>query len=556
MPENEPHRDIKLAEEINTIVLRLVQLRDTHQQNIHSVKCDQCELGTLPNIAKLDIGKLSVKDKRRLCKQIGYVPAPRTYKCDIVINDKRYAVRCMNFTDRALVNHSTRPKYEKVCQWLGMSIADLDLAVAKYIERRKLGIFNEDCFYQSTLNPFIAHREYLKKLLTAMAFNSFNFNKEYNEEGFVKDTVDYILDFINPLEPTLWMEYSPDNYFDAIWTSLCFSLRDSKGMPSDEELFKPGNESILVWNYPYRDETGSIRNKAALHIRVKKYDSTRYGTPFELVYKEEIVDIKQNKGDRDEYLLKLFLIECRQKALPVPIGNTTQVVKTVGSKKREYGSLSYKMDWKQLEAEELISVCASVYATKAGYNEKADVFINGIGISVKSERGANPSIINHTTRDKILRVMESVHAPIAPLDSMVAHYWTLRLSRAIGEDTCIGDKNCPFNAPNDEVSMAALKPLINYFAFDGTGTKDSIAPAEYILSLADPTDVNTWTYYDKTTFIISVWKRLVFSIRSKSTPIELDEKNPAHMLMKPWVRVAEGTLKGALSVRVAPSKKK
>ena len=334
MPENEPHRDIKLADEINTIVLRLVQLRDTRQHNIHSVKCDHCELGTLPNIATLDIGKLSVYEKRRLCKTIGYVAAPRTYKCDIVINDKRYAVRCMNYTDRALVNHSTRPKYEKVCQWLGLSIADLDLAVTKYIERRKLGVFNEDCFYQSTLNPFIAHREYLKKLLTAMAFNSFNYNKEYNEVGFVKDSVDYILDFINPLEPTLWMEYSRENYFDAIWTSLCFSLRDSKGMPSDEELFKPGNESILVWNYPYCDESGIIRNKAALHIRVKKYDSARYGTPFELVYKEEIVDIKQNKGDRDEYLLKLFLIECRQKALPVPIGNTTQIVRTVGSKKK------------------------------------------------------------------------------------------------------------------------------------------------------------------------------------------------------------------------------
>ena len=554
MPENEPHRDYKLAEEINTLILRLVQLRDTHRQNIKSVKCDNRELGTLSNIAKLDIGKLSVNDKRKLCKQIGYIPAPRTYKCDVVIDGKRYAIRCMNYTDRALVNHSTRPKYEKVCKWLGLSIADLDLAVSKYIERRKLGIFNEDCFYQSTLNPFIAHRGYLKKLLTAMAFNSFNFNKEYNEEGFVKDSVDYILDFIDPLEPTLWRSYSPDNYLDAIWTSLCFSLRDSKGMPSDEELFKPANESILKWNYPYRDETGFIRNKAALHIRVKKYDSTKFGAPFETVYQREIVKIKQNKGDRDEYLLKLFLIECRQKSLPIPIGNTTQVVKTVGSKKREYGSLSYRMDWKQLEAEELISVCASVYATKAGFNEKSDVFVNGIGISVKSERGGNPSIINHTTRDKILRVMNAVNAPIAPLDSMVGHYWTLRLSRGLGEDTRVSDNNCPFSHPDEKACLDALNPLINYFAFDGTGTRDSDAPAELILSLTDPMDVTTWTYYDKTTFIFSVWKRLVFSIRSKTTPIELDENDPTHQLMKPWVRICEGTLKGALSVRISGKK--
>ena len=554
MPENEPHRDYKLAEEINTIVLRLVQLRDTHQQGIKSVKCDDCELGTLPNIARLDIGELSVNDKRKLCKQIGYIPAQRTYKCDVVINDKRYAIRCMNYTDRALVNHSTRPKYEKVCQWLGLSIADLDIAVSKYIERRKLGIFNEDCFYQSTLNPFIAHREYLKKLLTAMAFNSFNFNKEYDDKGFVKDSVDLILDFIDPLDPNLWRTYSPENYLDAIWTSLCFSLRDSKGMPSDEELFKPGNESILKWNYPYLDDLGIIRNKAALHIRVKKYDSSRFGTPFEMAYQQEIVEIKQNKGERDEYLLKLFLIECRQKAIPVPIGKTTQVVRTVGSKNKEYGNLSFRMDWKQLEAEELISVCASVYATKAGFNEKADVFINGIGISVKSERGANPSIINHTTRDKILRVMNAVNAPIPPLDSMVGNYWRLRLSKALREDTCISDSNCPFSHPDENACLAVLKPLINYFAFDGTGTRDSDAPAQLILSLADPMDVKTWTYYDKSTFIFAVWKRLVFSIRSKSTPTMLDETNPAHQLMKPWIRKSEGVLKGALSVRVSGKK--
>lgn len=554
MPENEPHRDYKLAEEINTIVLRLVQLRDTHQQNIKSVKCDNCELSTLPNIERLNIGELSVKDKQRLCKEIGYIPAQRTYKCDIVINGKRYAIRCMNYTDRALVNHSTRPKYEKVCQWLGISIADLDIAVSKYIERRKLGVFNEDCFYQSTLNPFIAHRDYLKKLLTAMAFNSFNFNKEYNEDSFVKDSVDFILDFINPLEPSLWRSYSPENYFDAIWTSLCFSLRDSKGMPSDGVLFRPGNESVLKWNYPYIDKAGITRNKAALHIRVKKYDSLKYGNPFESVYQNEIVEIKQNKGERDEYLLKLFLIECRQKSLPVPIGDSMQVVRSVGSKKREYGSLTFQLDWKQLEAEELISVCASVYATKAGYNEKADVFINGIGISVKSERGGNPSIINHTTRDKILRVMNSIKAPIAPLDSMVGNYWKLRLARKINEDTCISDINCPFSHPDENACLTALKPLINYFAFDGTGTKDSDAPAQLILSLADPMNVNTWTYFDKTTFIFAVWKKLVFSIRGKATPIEIDEKNAAHLLMKPWIRISEGTLKGALSVRVSSKK--
>lgn len=544
------HRDVKLSSEVNTIVLKLVQLRDTHKNNINSVQCEGKELGSIPDIASLKIGNLSVTKKKSLCNEIGYSQPPRGKKCDIIINGKRTAIRCMNYTDRALVNHSTRPKYEKVCNRIGLAIDELDSIIDHYIERRKNQFFNEDCFYYSTLNPFIPHKEYLKELLTFMAFHSFNYNKDYNSPQFITDKVDYILDFVDPLKPETWKTYGPSDYFESIWTSLCFSLRDNKGMPSDDVLFKPGNESILRWNYPYLDETGKIRNKAALHIRIKKYDSTQMGKPFEEQFVKEIKTIKQNKGERDEYLLKLFLIECRQKSVMVPLGDSNQIVKNVGSKTQEYGRLHCYMDWKKLEAEELISICASVYATKAGMYEKADVYINGIGVSVKSERGANPSIINHTTRDKILRVMNAVNAPIAPLDQMVNKYWSLRLTAKIKEDVAITEVNCPFSKPDETYCLNVLKPLINYFAFDGTGTKDSKAPAQYILSLTDPTDTKTWTYYDKKSFIYSVWKYLVFSIRSKSTPQSLDPNNQAHQMMKEWIRECDGMLKGSLSVRV------
>lgn len=553
MPPATEHRDYQLTQEVKTIVLKLVQLRDTEKNNIHSVECNGRELGKLPNIASLEIGNLSVLEKERLCRSIGYVVAPRGSKCDIVINGKRTAIRCMNYTDRALVNHSTRPKYEKVCNRIGLNIEELDLIVDKYIERRKNGFFNEDCYYYSTLNPFIPHKQYLNELLTFMAFHSFNFNKNYSDPKFITDNVDYIMDFVDPLDPDKWSMYNPSNYFESIWTSLCFSLRDNKGMPSDDVLFLPENNSILRWNYPYQDETGKTRNKAALHIRIKKYDSTQFGKPFEESFDKEIKTIKQNKGERDEYLLKLFLIECRQKSISVPIGDSCQIVKSVGSRTQEYGNLICFLNWKTLEAEELISLCASVYATKAGLFDKADVYINGIGISVKSERGANPSIINHTTRDKILRVMKAVNAPIAPLDSMIDNYWALRLSKKIGEDIITTDPKCPFSKPNEAYCQTILKPLINYFAFDGTGTRDSKAPAQYILSLSNPTDTTTWTYYDKSTFIYAVWNYLVFSIRGKSTPQQLDITIDAHKMMQDWVRKCDGQLKGALSVRVGSS---
>lgn len=550
------HRDFILDNEIRIVILRLIQLRENKKSNINSVKCEDRELGTIKGIEEINLRTLSKEDAKRFCEKIGYVPARRGYKCDVVVNGKRWGIRCLNYTDRALVNHSTRPKYEKVCKKLGLNIAELDDAVDKYISRRKLGIFNEDCFYQSEANPFIPHKVFLSKMLTYMAFNSFNFNKDTEDPQFITDSIDAILDFIDPAEESLWREYTPSNYLESIWTSLCFSLRDKKGMPDDSVLFLPEYDSVRRWNYPYKDPSGKIRNKAALHIRVKKYDAAKYGIAFEVQYQEEIKEIKQNVGERDEYLLKLFLIECRQKKVSIPIGDNMEIVRTVGTRTEEYGNLSFSLEWNTLEAEELISVCASVKATKAKLFDKADVYVNGIGISVKSERGGNPSLINHTTRDKIVRVMKSINQPILQLDKIVDRYWDMRLSKKINEDTCISDALCPFGTPNDKKSVAVIKPLLNYFAFDGTGTRDSASPAVLILSVESPTDVKTWQYFSKDNFVESVWNRLVFSIRGKSTPQFIDESREDHRLMLPWIREVDRMLKGALSVRVAPKKNK
>ena len=152
--------------------------------------------------------------------------------------------------------------------------------------------------------------------------------------------------------------------------------------------------------------------------------------------------------------------------------------------------------------------------------------------------------------------MKSINQPILQLDKIVDRYWDMRLSKKINEDTCISDALCPFGTPNDKKSLAAIKPLLNYFAFDGTGTRDSASPAVLILSVESPTDVKTWQYFSKDNFVESVWDRLVFSIRGKSTPQFIDESREDHRLMLPWIREVDRMLKGALSVRVAPKKNK
>lgn len=547
------HRDAKLAVEIYVVVLRLLQLRNTYKTTriglkISSVKYQGVELGWNPTLSTLDLKTLNAKDAIELAGSLGFKGSKRGKKNDITINNINFGIRCLNYTDRPLVNHSNRRKYQKVCERLGLDITILDNILKEYWLRRRLGIFNEDCSYTSDLNPFLGQKQFLNELLTYMAFNSFNYNEPSDSDEFISDSISQILDYVDPWDDSTWRVYSPDNYFENIWSSLCFSMRGDRGMPAPEMLFLPENEDIMKWVCEMSGKNGEIQYKGALHIRVKKYDSKQRGQVFEDKFKEAIACVKQNQGERDEYLLKLFLIECRKKRMPVPVGSSTQIVKSVGGKNYEYGEPNIWMKWDDLSAEDLVYLCNSVKANKAGKYAKADVFINGIGISVKSERGSAPSLINHTTREKILRVMKSINKPILPLDRIVDKYWSLRLDKAIGEDVKNTDLKSPF--ADKESSFPVLKPLLNYFAFDGTGSKDSVEPAEYILSIQSPDDIKTWIYYSKENFVDSVWERLIFSLRSKETPQELDENNIKHQLMLPWIKEVDGKFKGALSVRI------
>lgn len=93
-------------------------------------------------------------------------------------------------------------------------------------------------------------------------------------------------------------------------------------------------------------------------------------------------------------------------------------------------------------------------------------------------------------------------------------------------------------------NLPYMKPLLNYFTFKGTGTRDSNAPASYVLSVANPEETTTWVYYTEETFIDSVWANLVFSIRGKGLPTEITDE------ILPWVRKIDGVKKGTLNVRV------
>ena len=548
------HRDFKLNNELYYVVLRMVQLRDSFNKtgmgtNVFSVKYRGQELGTTDELAELVLSECDVDKARRIAESIGYVRKKYidnsnvVSKVDITLNNKHTSIRCLNYTDRALVNHSHRRKYEAVCNYIGESIKPLDNIISDYWTCRKLGVFNEDCYSYSSLNPFLEQKEYLSKLLTFMAFNTFDYDKA-GEGGFIAERIVNIIDYIDPWDENTWRIFTPNNYFESIWQYLCFSMRDRKGMPTDEKLMLAENSDIRMWTR----EIGG-RYKGALHIRIKKFKPEIYEcgfkAQFETIYSEEIKEVKVNQGELDEYLVKLFLIDCREKKLPVPIGNRSEVVYSVGDKDNEYGVPGINLKWSEQNAKIIVYICKQINAGKASAFDKADVFVNHIGISVKSRRGAAPTIINQTSRDKILRVMKSLGEPIAPLDRIVDRYWAIRLN---GGKEDVGNADDPGNAfcvdEKGNSNLPVLKPLLSYFAFKGTGTRDSSAPAEYVLSVGVPDDVTTWIYYDETDFVDRLWKAFVFSIRSHGMP----KKIPGEMM--PWVREAEGKMKGLLNVRV------
>lgn len=550
----EQHRDYKLQNELYYVILRLVQLRDLYKKDgsglsIISVKYHGFELGTSAQLDGLNLAYTDLQMAKSIAEQIGYVRkrclegSNIVSKIDIILNNKSCSIRCLDYTDRALVNHSHRRKYESVCKFIGLPIEPLDKMVRDYWTCRKLGVFNEDCYPYSSLNPFLEHKDYLGELLTFMAFNTFDFENAGNS-GFIVERVDQIIDYVVPWDESTWKIYTPVNYFSSIWNCLCFSMRDKKGMPSDEDLFLPENDDIRTWVC----EMGG-KYKGALHIRIKKFDAGKYKKDFEEQFenkfKHELDEVRVNKGDLDEYLVKLFLVDCREKGLPIPLGDNNQIVYSVGNKDEEYLNPKLSLNWVEQSPKVIVYVCNKIKAGKAGAFEKADVFVNHIGISIKSRRGAAPTIINQTGRDRILRVMKSLQQPIAPLDRIIDRYWAFRLDGGTEDVNNDDQPNNPFCVDeNGNSNLSVLKPLLNYFAFKGTGTRDSKAPAKYVLSVGMPNDTSTWTYYDETDFVDRLWKAFVFSVRSHGMPKNITEE------MLPWIRESEGKKKGLLNVRV------
>lgn len=251
----------------------------------------------------------------------------------------------------------------------------------------------------------------------------------------------------------------------------------------------------------------------------------------------------KNKGEYDEMRVKLHLIELRDLQQSIKIGKKKIVVTKVENAGVSCKSLPKGTILSKLSDEKIEKLAKKVGALKAPAGSKADVFVNGLGISVKSHRGASPAFLNHTHRAGFIKVCERVGVDIKKLDTIIKSYWNKRKQGIITEDVKNSDKNSPFKN-----HLEYLRPILNYFLFIGTAQKDSAFPADYILDFEDPLNEKKWSF-SKDEYIDIVWKNVVFSIRSKGMP-NLYPKGDNTNEIKPWVEKIDGKYKGALHARI------
>ena len=253
---------------------------------------------------------------------------------------------------------------------------------------------------------------------------------------------------------------------------------------------------------------------------------------------------KKNKGESGEILFKIKLVQMRDDGESfngMPITSVGYV--------REYGQLTMDIqDIAMRSDDELVKISGEMMIDKAGVFDKADVYINKVGVSLKSTYGANSALINHTARPGFERVCREVGADITVLDGIVEKYWELRLAGDIPEDIPNWDPRSPFRDHKEY-----FRPILEYFLFRGSGSRESKHPAEYIIEFADPLNPRKWKVVSKEKAIDEIWDKLVFSMRSKkgmpdNYTLEYKGKNADSIAR--WVRFHDGDYKGALHVRI------
>jgi hypothetical protein len=209
---------------------------------------------------------------------------------------------------------------------------------------------------------------------------------------------------------------------------------------------------------------------------------------------------------------------------------------------------------KKFTKDELQKFCKINQIKKSANTNKADVYINGSGISTKYiGPNSDPAIVNHTNRTGWENIASLTSQNILNLDPVIADYWNKRKNlKIIQEDIKNSDPLSPFRNHRQ-----VLEPYLEFFCFDGSGRGKSKHPAVAIIEYTDPFDPKTWTLIYKNQFhqyLLNNWNNLRFSMRSKKgmpkngTNSVKDAAKKASMQI--WTELFQEEERGALHIRL------
>ncbi len=254
-----------------------------------------------------------------------------------------------------------------------------------------------------------------------------------------------------------------------------------------------------------------------------------------------------NVGERDELIFKIYMTYKRD------LGEELfgEVIESVSFDGQEFDSLPVGFDLSLIIGMDdlaLTGLAVSLGINKAPTGAKADVYINGEGVSLKSLAAAPAALVNHTARPGFEFACYNANTSIAPLDDIVDDYWDKRMKGIITEDTRMTDMNCPFRGYKEY-----MRPILEYFLFEGTGGKVSDFPADYIIEFNNPLNESTYRILTKEGAVNDVWPKLIFSLRSKKGMPQNYNRNTytgknAESIAR-WVRYHSGDYRGALHIR-------
>lgn len=245
------------------IKLRLIELRDSvntvtidgKKFNLKSVglvrEFDPLPKGT--NLKAMTDAQIEV-----LANKVGAGKAKGSYKADVNINGEGFSVKSHRSAPPAIVNHTPRWGWYRICRQLKVNITKLDNMVNEYFRLRKSGQINEDIYNSDPRSPFKNEKEYLRPILNYFLFTG-------TGTGDSDYPAKYVLDCADPYDTTTWKIHDESDYLDIFWDDMKFSMRE-KGFEA-----YPYTRDCDAWKTPLAQPWAVKIDgvyKGSLHVRV------------------------------------------------------------------------------------------------------------------------------------------------------------------------------------------------------------------------------------------------------------------------------------------------